>query len=284
MIGLLAHSEKTEAAHIVRAMIAELAKHNIPYLLERATAPLAGMASDLDERSLAERCELLVVMGGDGTILRVVHKLPDMLPPVFGINIGSLGFLTCLGPSEVPRAVESIRLRDYILSRRPLLEARLCLADGTEQLFHGLNEAVIGRGERSELVNIRVRVGGVPLTEYNADGLVVATPTGSTAYSLSAGGPILMPDSGGFVVTPICPHVLTNRSVVVSDASVIDVQVAEQAHVVFLTVDGQPSCAMGPGDSLRLSKSARELPLAMLPERSFSEVLRQKLKWTGSNV
>jgi len=284
MIGLLAHSEKPAAAGVVRALIAELTKHNVPYLLERATAPLAGRTSDLDERALAARCELLVVMGGDGTILRVVHKLPDELPPVFGINIGSLGFLTCLGPGDIVRAVASIRQRDYLLSRRPLLEVRLCREGGGDQLFYGLNEAVIGRGERSELVKIRVRVGGVPLTEYNADGLVVATPTGSTAYSLSAGGPILMPDSGGFVVTPICPHVLTNRSVVVSDSSLIDVRVAEPGHQVFVTVDGQPSCAMGEGDALSLSKSARELPLAMLPERSFSEVLRQKLKWTGSNV
>lgn len=284
MIGLLAHSEKPAAAGVVRAMIAELTRHSMPFLLEAATAPLAGMTSDLDVRELAARCELLVVMGGDGTILRVVHKLPDALPPVFGINIGSLGFLTCLGPGEIARAVESIRQHDYILSRRPLLEARLCLAGGEVRSFHGLNEAVISRGERSELVKIRVRVGDVPLTEYNADGLVVATPTGSTAYSLSAGGPILMPDSGGFVVTPICPHVLTNRSVVVSDSSVIEVQVAEEEHVVFVTVDGQASCAMGVGDSLKLSKSARELPLAMLPGRSFSEVLRQKLKWTGTNV
>ena len=278
MIGLLAHSEKPAAAGVVRAMIAELKKHSVPFL------PRAGTTSDLDERALAERCELLVVMGGDGTILRVVYKLPDALPPIFGINIGSLGFLTCLGPSEVVRAVESIRLRDYLLSHRPLLEARLCRAGGEECLFYGLNEAVIGRGEHSELVKIRVHVGGIPLTEYNADGLVVATPTGSTAYSLSAGGPILMPDSGGFVVTPICPHVLTNRSVVISDASIIDVEVAERGHTVFVTVDGQPSSAMEVGDSLRLSKSLRALPLAMLPERSFSEVLRQKLKWTGSNV
>lgn len=284
MIGLLAHSEKPAAAAVVRAMADELARQGIPFLLERKTAPLAGMSSDLDELALAARCKLLVVMGGDGTILRVVHKLSGVLPPVFGINIGSLGFLTCLGPGEIARAVESIRNRDYILSRRPLLEARLSKAAGESRIFHGLNDAVISRGERSELVKIRVRLGGVPLTEYNADGLVVATPTGSTAYSLSAGGPILMPGSGGFVVTPICPHVLTNRSVVVSDASEIQVETAEPGHLVFVTVDGQESCAMGVGDSLTIRKSALELSLAMLPERSFSEVLRQKLKWTGSNI
>jgi len=284
MIGLLAHSEKPAAAAVVRAMASELAKHGIEFLAERSTAPLAGLASDLDVHDLAERCELLVVMGGDGTILRVVHKLRDVVPPLFGINIGSLGFLTCLGPGEISRAVASIRDRDYILSNRPLLEARLSLQTGGSRIFHGLNDAVISRGERSELVKIRVRLGDVPLTEYHADGLVVSTPTGSTAYSLSAGGPILMPDSGGFVITPICPHVLTNRSVVVSDASRIHVEVSGRGHVVFVNVDGQESCAMGIGDSLAVTKSSRILPLAMLPERSFSEVLRQKLKWSGTNI
>ncbi len=284
MIGLLAHSEKPAAAAVVRAMASELTKHGVKFLAERSTAPLAGLASDLDVHDLAERCELLVVMGGDGTILRVVHKLRDVVPPIFGINIGSLGFLTCLGPGEISRAVASIRTRDYLLSNRPLLEARLTLQTGGTRIFHGLNDAVISRGERSELVKIRVRLGDVPLTEYHADGLVVSTPTGSTAYSLSAGGPILMPDSGGFVITPICPHVLTNRSVVVSDASRIHVEVSGQGHVVFVNVDGQESCAMGIGDSLAVTKSSRILPLAMLPERSFSEVLRQKLKWSGTNI
>jgi len=284
MIGLLAHSEKPAAAAVVQAMVDELTRWEMPFLFEKSTAPLVGLSSDLDVEALASQCDLLVVMGGDGTILRVVHKLSKKLPPIFGINIGSLGFLTCLGPGEICRAVESIRNREYILSLRPLMEARLSTANGQEHVFHGLNDAVTSRGERSELVKIRISLGGVPLTEYNADGLVVATPTGSTAYSLSAGGPILMPDSGGFVVTPICPHVLTNRSVVVSDASDIQLSVSENAHCIFVTVDGQGSCGMGPGDLLTIRKSDRALPLAMLPERSFSEVLRQKLKWSGSNI
>lgn len=284
MIGLLAHSEKPASATIVREMAAELARHGLPFLAERHTAPLAGLESDLDVPELAERCELLVVMGGDGTILRAVHKLRDILPPIFGINIGSLGFLTCLGPREISRAVASIRDRDYILSQRPLLEARLSIGGAAPRILHGLNDVIISRGERSELVKIRVRVDDIPLTDYNADGLVVATPTGSTAYSLSAGGPILMPDSGGFVITPICPHVLTNRSVVVSDAGVIHVEIFEPGHTVFVNVDGQDSCAMGIGDALTIRKSTRTLPLAMLPERSFSEVLRQKLKWSGTNL
>jgi len=284
MIGLVAHSEKPAAAAVVQSMVAELRRQGVTYALERRTAPLAGEESEFDERALAGRCELLVAMGGDGTILRLVHKLGDKIPPVFGINIGSLGFLTCLGPNEIDCAVESIRRKDFLLSRRTLLQASFRSADGKVRRLHGLNDAVVSRGERSALVKIGVRVEGVPLTEYNADGLVVATPTGSTAYSLSAGGPILMPDFGGFVVTPICPHVLTNRSVVVSDRSLIEIQVAEPGQIVFVTVDGQESCAMGIGDSLAISRSTRELPLAMLPGRSFSDVLRQKLKWSGSNI
>lgn len=284
MIGLIAHSRKSASAAVVKVFTEELKRHHISFLLERNTAPLVGMHSDLDEQALAEQCELLVAMGGDGTILRVIHKITGILPPIFGINIGSLGFLTCVGPNEIERAVESIRNRDYILSNRSLLYTELCLASGETRAFYGLNDAVVSRGERSELVKIRVRIDDVPLTDYNADGLIVSTPTGSTAYSLAAGGPILMPDSGVFVITPICPHVLTNRSVVVSDACTVELQIIEPGHIVFVTVDGQESCAMGVGDSLRLFKSTRNLPLAMLPERSFSEVLRQKLKWSGSNV
>lgn len=284
MIGILAHTGKPAAASVVSELISELARVGLAYELEKRTAHLIGQESHLDERALALRCEMLVAVGGDGTILRAVHKLPDVLPPIFGINIGSLGFLTCLGPSEIPRAVASIQSGDYVLSARPLLQARLHSEDGSIQEMHGLNDAVVSRGERSQLVKIRVLLDDMPLCEYNADGLVVATPTGSTAYSLSAGGPILLPDCGSFVITPICPHVLTNRSVVVSDQSVVQLQVASPNQVVFATLDGQEPCAMRHGDSLFLWKSARYLPLAMLPEKPFSEVLRQKLKWVGSNI
>ena len=135
-----------------------------------------------------------------------------------GLNIGSLGFLTCAGLGEIPRVVESIIRKDFILSPRDLLIAEITGPSGKVAL-HGLNDVVISRGERSQLVKIQVKIDGEALTNYNADGLIIATPTGSTAYSLAAGGPILMPDSGAFVITPICPHVLTNRSTVVSDCS-----------------------------------------------------------------
>lgn len=284
MIGLIAHSEKEEARTAVCAMIAELTKRNIEFDLEAETAALAGLESSLDETSLARKSELLVVMGGDGTILRVVHELGATIRPVLGVNIGSLGFLTCAGLSEIPRAVESIVRKDFILSPRNLLIAEITCSTGKRERFHGLNDVVISRGERSQLVRIQVQIDGAELTHYNADGLIIATPTGSTAYSLAAGGPILMPDSGAFVITPICPHVLTNRSTVVSDRSVIEVHLFVPKQKVFVSVDGRSSRAMQVGDILRVAKSNRKLPLVMLPERSFPEVLRQKLKWSGSNV
>jgi NAD+ kinase len=284
MIGLIAHSEKADASELVRQLAAELEARRVEFLMEMQTARLVGKVSDLDERALATRCDLLVVLGGDGTLLRVVYRLGGVLRPIFGINLGSLGFLTCLGPQEVARAVDSIQSGDFLLSPRSLLAVELLALDGRVESFHALNDVVISRGELSRLVKIQVRIDGEVLTDYNADGLIISTPTGSTAYSLSAGGPILMPESGAFVVTPICPHVLTNRSIVVSDASVIEARLAAPRQEVFFSVDGHESLPMHEGDSLRVSKSSRTLPLAMLPERSFSEVLRQKLKWSGSNV
>jgi NAD+ kinase len=284
MIGLIAHAEKPDAAAVVRELIAELEKHNLPFLLHKNTAPLAGISSSFDESELAERCKLLAVIGGDGTILRVVQRISAQLPVLFGINIGALGFLTCLGSNEIPRAVECIAKADYTISRRALLKAVLTHESGASSTLFALNDVVVSRGERSQLVQMRVSLGGVPLTDYNADGLIVATPTGSTAYSLSAGGPILMPESGGFVITPICPHVLTNRSVVVSDDSVVEIQIAKPDQVAFVSVDAQSWFRLSKGDTLRLEKSDRFMPLAMLPERPFAEVLRRKLKWTGSNI
>jgi NAD+ kinase len=284
MIGLIAHAEKPEAKKVVRAVAAALRRSGLPIAFESATAALVGRRSDLDVRGVAREAELLVVMGGDGTILRVVHKLGAAIKPIFGINIGSLGFLTCAGPAEIDSAVDSIAEGNFLLSPRHLLSAELTDPRGRTVRHYGLNDVVVSRGERSQLVKVHVDIDGTELTDYNADGLIIATPTGSTAYSLAAGGPVLMPDSGAFVVTPICPHVLTNRSTVVSDRSIIEARLRVHEQQVFVTIDGRASRAMRVGDRLRITQSDRVLPLAMLPQRLFPDVLRQKLQWRGSNV
>ena len=147
-----------------------------------------------------------------------------------------------------------------------------------------LNDAVLSRGELSRLVLLRTKVNGEPLTEFNADGLIIATPTGSTAYSLSAGGPILEPESGVLVITPICPHVLTNRSIIVAENSVIEVEVTDPDYPVFLTLDGREPLHVEKGSTIVIRKAKGAVPLAALPNVSFFSVVRQKLKWSGSNV
>jgi len=283
VIGVIAHAGKEGAAPVVRAVVSELKRRNVPFFLEKMTASLIGELSSHDESYLAEHSDLLLVLGGDGSILRALHRSGGHIRPIFGINIGSLGFLTCLGSNEYLRAVESVVTGNYLLSSRSLLDLEISGSEGVIPLERALNDVTISRGERSQLVKLQISVDGASLTEYHADGLIVATPTGSTAYSLAAGGPILMPDSGALVITPICPHVLSNRSLVISDKSEVVISSAVNQHV-FVTIDGRTPHALSPSQKVILRLSPQTLPLAMMPESTFPDILRQKLKWTGSNI
>ena len=167
-------------------------------------------------------------------------------------------------------------------TNRALLE--VTVRDSGEKPMIALNDAVFSRGELSRLIRLRTRVNGETLTEFNADGLIVATPTGSTAYSLSAGGPIMDPESGVFVITPICPHVLTNRSIIVSENSRIEVEASEPDYPVYLTVDGREPLRLAKDAVVQIQKAKKTLQLAAMPGMTFFSVVRQKLKWSGSNV
>ena len=282
LIGLIAHAGKTGASALVKQLAIEFKKRGAALKFEKKTAALIGESKGVSTSQLGKTCDILVVLGGDGTILQVLHDLGENIKPIFGINLGSLGFLTSVNSSAYLKAVDSILARDYVLSQRTLLSVQIQRKGKATICLTGLNDAVISRGAHSRLIKLKTRIDNSVLTEYNADGLIVATATGSTAYSLSAGGPILMPDSGVFVITPICPHVLTNRTVIVSDTSEIEVNPCQDQDEVFLAVDGQKPVAVSCGDMIRILKSPLSLPLAMLPAMSFSEVLRQKLKWSGS--
>ncbi|HWB60117.1 MAG TPA: NAD(+)/NADH kinase [Chthoniobacteraceae bacterium] len=283
LIGLIAHTAKPGAAPLVQTLADEFKKRGAPVKLEKRTAALVRRSQGVSTPRLGEICDILVVLGGDGTILQVVNDLGKNIKPIFGINLGSLGFLTCVNSSAYLKAVDAILARDYVLSQRTLLAVEIIRKGRIIARFTGLNDAVISRGALSRLIRLDARIDDSVLTEYNADGLIIATATGSTAYSLSAGGPILMPDSGVFVITPICPHVLTNRTVIVSDSSVIEVRPCRDQGEIFLAVDGhEPQHEVECGDIIRIHKAKYSLPLAMLREMSFSEVLRRKLKWGGS--
>jgi len=206
------------------------------------------------------------------------------IKPILGSNIGSLGFLTCVSSSDYREAVEAIVSGQISLSDRVLLAVEITRGGARTAAMLALNDAVLSRGEVSRLIRLRTRVNGEALTDFNADGLVIATPTGSTAYSLSAGGPILAPQSGVFVITPICPHVLTNRSLIVEDSSVIEVEPGEPDYPIYLTIDGRSPVLLEFGSVVRIRRSDKILPLAVLPQMSFFSVVRQKLKWSGSTI
>jgi len=283
-IGLIAHTGKSGVAELTRTLRQELEQVGLAVLVEADTAALAGMESSCSIPDLGREADLLVVLGGDGTILHLIGQLGDNIKPVFGINMGALGFLTCSNSSAYAEAVECIAAGNMVFSERTLLEVAVKIPGGEGHKVTGLNDVVLSRGEVSRLVRLKASVNGEALTEFNADGLIVATPTGSTAYSLSAGGPILAPESGAFVITPICPHVLTNRSIIVGEDAVIAIEVTEHDYPVFLTVDGREPVRMETGTIVEIRKSARVLPLAAMPGVSFFGVVRQKLKWSGSNI
>lgn len=283
-LGLIANCEKAGAPDLLHVLREEFSKHPVEVRFERDTAALIGLESNATARDLGSECDLLIVLGGDGTILQALHESGGCTCPIFGVNIGTLGFLTSVGVGAHIQAVESIVSGSYKLSERTLLLVEVTCGEEVISRKSALNDAVISRGELSRLIRLDVRIDGSLLTEYNADGLIVSTPTGSTAYSLSAGGPVLAPDSGVFVITPICPHVLTNRSVIVSDQSRIEISPVRQQQDIFLTLDGRAAVQIAPEHSICITKASHRLALAMLPEMTFFEVLRQKLKWSGTAV
>lgn len=282
-IGLIAHTGKPGVAELTRTLAQELERAGLTVLVETNTAELAGISPKHSMTELGREADLLVVLGGDGTILHSLGQLGENIKPVFGINIGALGFLTCANSTAYVEAVECIASGKMVFSERSLLDVSVSSKANPARMI-ALNDVVLSRGEVSRLVRLKTSVNGEVLTEFNADGLIVATPTGSTAYSLSAGGPILAPESGAFVITPICPHVLTNRSIIVDENAVIEIEVTEREYPVFLTVDGREPMRIEPGTTVQIRKSERVLPLASLPGVSFFGVVRQKLKWSGSNI
>jgi NAD+ kinase len=283
-IGLIAHPHKKGVADFISAVSQEFRKCGIPVQLENDAARLVGQKTGPTIQQLATDSDLLVVLGGDGTILNVADQLGDNVKPIFGINVGSLGFLTCSTSADYRDAVQAVANGQINFSERTMVQVQVISDGNTGPVAIGLNDVVLSRGKLSRLILLSTRVDGESLTEFNADGIIVATPTGSTAYSLSAGGPIMSPESGVFVITPICPHVLTNRSVIVREESVIEIEVSDPDDPVFLAVDGRDPSLLKFGDVVTIQRGPKKLPLAVMPDVSFFGVVRQKLKWSGSNI
>ncbi|MFN3285986.1 MAG: NAD(+)/NADH kinase [bacterium] len=231
------------------------------------------------EQELAESSDALVVVGGDGTILRAARTGAVRGVPVMGVNVGGFGFLAEVGLEELPEALERLVAGRHAVEERMMLAAEVVRSGEVAERFLALNDMVVTKSGYARLMPIRVCVNGEHLATYLADGLIVSTPTGSTAYNLSAGGPILSPGVRAMVITPICPHTLTARPVVVDADDVATVEVASEVEGVLLTVDGQVGCPLQGGDVVRVRRAEERARLVRLKPPSFYELLRRKFAW-----
>jgi NAD+ kinase len=282
-LGIYAHWRKPGAEASLRALLHELSRFDVSVLVEEQAAKLVGQ-SGYTLSELYQRVDLFVALGGDGTLLRLVRDLRGKMKPVMGINFGSLGFLTCFGGPEYAVAAKAIATGHYRVDERTLLEASIERKGRTMLSQIGLNDVVVTRTERSRLVRLELFIDQAHLTEYNADGLIISTSTGSTAYSLSAGGPIVMPNSGVFVVTPICPHVLTNRSVIVPNKSTIRLQPSQGEQQLSMSVDGQEFIQLHASDIVTVRHAHERLPLLLPKDLTFADILGAKLRWSGTAI
>lgn len=285
-VGLVANPEK--ATHCVtlvrRAAKILLAQHRSVWCDPTTSAMVNGelpSATSLDD--LGRRSDLLLVFGGDGTMLRVAREVAGLSVPLLGINAGHMGFLTSVQSDQLAQALRKLPAGKFAIEERDLLEATV--QRGQEQTVHkALNDFVLSRGAASRLIELEVQVNGELLTRYRCDGFIASSPTGSTAYSLAAGGAIVSPDSEVFVLTPICPHTLSIRPVVVNIRSTIQVTLLSERLVATLTADGQPAAELSRGDTVTIRRSDRTLRWLRLEGTSFFKTLREKLAWSGSNV
>jgi NAD+ kinase len=285
IVGVAAHSGKPESRDHVFELLALLEESKLTVLLEPEAAALVSTPKNSwPLKEIGKKADLVIVFGGDGTILRVARELEGAATPILGVNMGGLGFLTSVRAERLGEAVREVLQGEYQISERQMLQAGL-LRDGQRtETHHALNDVVISRGTISRVVRLHLSIDGEMLTEYVCDGMIFATATGSTAYSLSAGGPILVPTAQALILTPICPHALSNRSVIAGESSAIRCQVASAAGELLLTVDGQVQLRLLVGDEVEVRRSPRTVQLASPRGHTYFGILREKLKWSGANV
>lgn len=278
-VGIIVKPEHAEASRTAAELCKWLGDRGVEVAGEPRRAPRADAAEDARDTEIREKSDLLVVLGGDGTIISAARLLKDKETPVVGINYGSLGYLTEFRIEELYSAMEELLTGEFFTEERTKLDVDLIR--GTETIASGtvLNDAVINKAILARIITIDVSLNGSFVNTYRADGLIVGTPTGSTAYNLSAGGPLIHPSSKALVVTPICPFTLTNRPIVVSDDAQIEITLGADSDGVMLTLDGQVGHKMQVGDRVSIRKSATRFIMVRPSNRNYFDVLRDKLRW-----
>lgn len=279
-IGIISKPKKTEIRDVVPSLIQWLRERQIEVFIDKETgALLESVEKALTRNEMPGQVDLLVVLGGDGTLLAAARALNRKSVPILAVNLGGLGFLTVITKEELYPTLELVLAGDFKTERRVQIEGELVRADEVISSFLALNDVVLNKGAIARILDFDVLVNGRFISTFKSDGLIVSTPTGSTAYSLAAGGPIVTPTVEAFVVTPICAHTLTNRPLVLPDSVQIEVVVKSQREVAYLTVDGQVGIATHSEDTVRLRKASSSVELVQPPAKDYFEVLRQKLKW-----
>jgi NAD+ kinase len=285
-VGVLVRPDLGKAGPAVRDLVAWLQERGVGACLDERTAALVAVADRVSCRvasghEVAATADVLVVLGGDGTLLAASH-LVDRPVPVLGVNFGSLGFLTEITMPELYPTLEGVLRGDYRFEERRMLRARVQQQDAADTTGDVLNDVVVTKAALSRIIEFDVAIDGLFVSAFRADGLIVSSPTGSTAYNLAAGGPILHPTLEAVVLTPICPHMLSNRPLVVSDRSSIEVRLrAGRESDAHLTLDGQRGFPLRGGDVVTVTRSSRTIRLVKA-QRDYFEVLRTKLKWGES--
>jgi NAD+ kinase len=278
-VGIYAKKNHPEVEQIAAEICARFRRENIEALLEDTLAEQIGQVNGTSGEEIPDLVDLVIVLGGDGTLISVARQIGDRNVPIVGVNLGQLGFLTEITRDELPEMLERIIADDYQVSDRMMLDASIRRGDKVVGQFTVLNDVVINKGALARIIDMDACVDGRHLTSYKADGLIISTPTGSTGYNLAAGGPIIYPDINSLLITPICPHMLTNRPIMVWSRSVIEIKVKFEDDVVFFTGDGQVGRKLLPGDIVEVSRSESRTRLVTSPSKDYFEILRTKLSW-----
>jgi len=276
-VGVCLKPSQPQAAGAARGLVKWLLQRGLQVVADEEVGEVTGQPP-VPRALLAARVDLVIVLGGDGTLLSVARAVSERPVAILGVNLGTLGFLTEIALDELFAALERVLAGEVRVEPRMRLEVRALRAGEELGSYLALNDAVLTKGDLARMIDLETRAGGSQVTTYHADGLIVATPTGSTAYSLSAGGPIVLPELEAFVLTPICPHTLTQRPLVLPHSSQIEICVRSRDEVQ-LTVDGQEGIALRPGDVVAVRRSDRPIRLIASPFRNRFEILREKLHW-----
>lgn len=277
-VAIIYKRMRPEAAKLAAEIKKWFEKRNINVFCEE-NIDNSGVSCLYNRIDIPKSVESIIVLGGDGTLLSVARFIENRSTPVIGINLGGLGFLTEIGADSCFIELQKILAGDFEVEERMRLRVSVT-RDGKEILSHRvLNDAVINKGALARIVDLRTSIDGHFLTHYRGDGLIIASPTGSTAYNISAGGPIVFPTAQAIIITPICPFTLTNRPIILPSHVTIRVELAEPASDVTLTCDGQVGCLINSTDQIQITAAATPLHLIKAPDVDHFEILRTKLKW-----